>query len=403
MSQPTHSTTPSDLPNTHAFDEHTALLFAGAPATNMALYHRCRFLCGDPSVWMQIGPAERVFLVRDIEAGRARNLAHADRVEIPADFAPSGGLASDRETATAQAAAELLRQHGVTRVIGDRSLGLIYADHLRAAGIAVEYDADLGVVERRAKDGSEVEHLHRCQRLTEGVIARACETIARADVASDGTLMHDSDALTSDRVRSMISVWLLELGLTNPYGSIVAGLPHTSDCHHRGEGVLRTSEAIIIDVFPRDPSTLYHGDCTRTVVHGDIPDAVAKMHRAVTDAKRAAIESIKPGVTCDAVHAETVRVIEANGYPMGLPDPNDVERGEFCTMPHGTGHGIGLDVHEPPLVDIDGPTLMVGDCVTIEPGLYGLPWGGVRIEDMIVVTEAGYQNLNEAPEGLTWS
>ena len=403
MSNTTKPHTPAPLPSPFALDRHTALLFAGAPAVNMALYHRCRFLCGDPSVWMQIGPRERVFLVRDIEAGRAREFANADRVEIPSHVAPASGLASDRETATAQAAAELLRRCGVNRVISDRTLGLIYAEHLRLAGIGVEYNADLGVLERRTKDGGEIDHLHRCQRLTEQVIVRACETIAGATSTSDGTLTLDGAPLTSTRMRSHISVWLLELGMTNPHEAIVAGLPHTADCHHRGDGALRTGEAIIIDVFPRDPGSLYHGDCTRTVVHGEIPDPVRKMHSAVVEAKRAAVAAIKPGATCNNVHAATVRVIEQHGYRMGLPSTEDVERGEYCTMPHGTGHGIGLDVHEPPLVDRNGPELMVGDCITIEPGLYGLPWGGVRIEDMIVVTEDGWQNLNEAPEGLTWS
>ena len=93
----------------------TATLIAGIPAHNDTLYHRIRFAVGDPAACLEL-PEGRLLIVRDIEMDRARTQAHADRVACPADFTPEGGLDGDRETATAQAAAEALRQHGIQEV-----------------------------------------------------------------------------------------------------------------------------------------------------------------------------------------------------------------------------------------------------------------------------------------------
>jgi Xaa-Pro aminopeptidase len=164
---------------------------------------------------------------------------------------------------------------------------------------------------------------------------------------------------------------------------------------------LRTGEPVIIDIFPRNRETLFNGDCTRTVVHGDISQELAKMHAAVVAAKAAATGACRAGVTGEAVHDATLQAIKAHGYGVGLPDDDTPD--SYCGITHGTGHGIGLDVHEPPLLDKGGPGLLVGDAITIEPGLYSRSIGGVRVEDIVVVTEDGCENLNALPEGLDWS
>ena len=100
------------------------------------------------------------------------------------------------------------------------------------------------------------------------------------------------------------------------------------------------------------------------------------------------------------VHEAAIGVIREGGYAVGLPTENDPP--EYCGMVHGTGHGIGLEVHEPPLLDFGGPELMVGDALTIEPGLYSGPIGGIRVEDMVIVRADGCDNLNQLPTGLDW-
>ena len=167
-----------------------------------------------------------------------------------------------------------------------------------------------------------------------------------------------------------------------------------------GRGPCGRGEPVIVDIFPTDGASHYCGDCTRTVVHGEIPEKLVEMHAAVVEAKAAGIAATRAGATGAEVHAATGAVIVARGYAMVTPDEN--KEGSGAAMTHGTGHGIGLEVHEPPLLTPDGIELLAGDVVTIEPGLYEVGFGGVRVEDMVVVTESGCENLNRLPEGLDW-
>ncbi len=378
-----------------------ATVIAGIPATNLSLFHAIRFKVGDPTALITFaqdgGPSERLLIIRDIEMDRARRHARADSVHSPADFEPAGGLSGDRETATAQSVAQCLVSRNVTTVRADRSLPLIYAHFIEKAGIRVQCDTELGVVERRAKDSTELAALREAQHATEVVMQLACSTIARAKASADGTLLHGGAPLTSERLRAIIDVHLLEHGYDNPM-SIVACGPQGADCHDHGHGVLRTSEPVIVDIFPRNRTTLYHGDMTRTVVHGKPSAELVRMHAAVVDAKKSAIAAVRAGVTGQAVHEATLAGLARHGYSAGTPSQQGV-----AVMAHGTGHGIGLEVHEPPLLAMKAPPLVVGDVLTVEPGLYALGLGGVRVEDMVAVTATGCENFNSLQEGLDWS
>ena len=383
-------------------NQRRAVVVAGVPAVNMALYRRIRFSVMDPAVVIEIpetgGRWTRTLIVRDIELARARRQARADHVWCPADFTPPGGLSGDRETATAQSVAEFLRRAGIPQVVGDRSLPLLFAHVLEQAGIRVDCDPELGVLERRSKTPEEIACLRDCQRVTEEAVRMACELVARAEAGADGVLRIEGEVLTAEEVRTDVELFLREQGYDAP-ASIIAGGPAGADCHYRGEGPLRTGEPVIVDIFPRSLATLYNGDCTRTVVHGGIPPQVARMRDAVAAAKAAAVAAIRPGVTGDAVHAAAVRTLQGHGFDAASPENVAPDR---CVMVHGTGHGVGLDVHEPPLLDRGGPPLVIGDVLTVEPGLYCSAVGGVRLEDMVVVTDGGCENLGTLPEGLAW-
>lgn len=375
---------------------------AGIPATNRSLYREIRFLVGDPVALACVDSRDgghRTLILRDIEMDRAKRHARAQRVACPRDFEPAGGLSGDRETATAQALAECLRRAGVREATADRTLPLIYVEHIRHAGIAVRFDPDFGVFERRSKDEQEVEWLREAQAATESAMRRACEFVARAEADADGGLRANGEALTSDIVRTEIDLHLLRMGYENPK-SIVACGPIGADCHDYGSGPLRTGQPVIVDIFPRNRTTLYNGDCTRTVVHGEVPPEVARMHEAVVAAKRAAQLATRAGATGESVHRATLQELTSRGYAHGQPPQGAADT--WCGMTHGTGHGIGLDVHEPPLLDFKGPALVEGDALTIEPGLYCRAIGGVRVEDMVVVTRDGCINLNTLHEGLDW-
>lgn len=382
-----------------------AKLLAGIPAENSALFHRVRFNVGDPAAWIEFSNDEAdstattktLFLVRDIEAERARQAVRVDRVASPADFRPTAGLSGDRATATAQAVAECLRQNAVQSVTTDRTLPYIYAWHIQQAGIELRYCPEMGVLERRVKDSQELQWLQRAQSVTEDAILMACQTIARAHAGRDGVLQHDGGPLTSERMRQKISIYLLERGFSTHHDSIVASMPESADCHERGTGPLRTGQAVIIDIFPQDMATRYWGDCTRTVVHGEATPEMVKMHAAVVDAKRKATAALLPGAQAGDVHAVTKASLAKHGFEFARGEIRDQP-----IMPHGTGHGVGLEVHEPILLDDDGGQLLAGEVFTVEPGLYSRLHGGVRVEDMLVVQEGSPKNLNRLPEGLLW-
>ena len=265
--------------------------------------------------------------------------------------------------------------------------------------MAVECDTDLGVTDRRAKDDQEIAWLREAQQDTECAMRMACQLVANASADRDGALSVDGIPLTAESVRAAIDRFLLDRGYANPPAIVAPGM-QGADCHDLGSGPIVTGQPVIIDIFPRNQRTRYNGDCTRTVVHGAIPDEVQRMHEAVLAAKQAAEAATRAGVTGEDVHAATSDAMRRHGYAMGLPGPD--APASYCAMTHGTGHGIGLEVHEPPLLDKKGPPLIIGDALTIEPGLYCRAIGGVRVEDMVIVNANGCENLNSLPTGLSW-
>jgi len=375
-------------------------LLAGIPTKNPWLYRRAPFAVGDPAALIDLPNEGTHLILRDIEMERAREARVADHIHCPADFSPAEGLSGDRETATAQAAAELLRRRGIGEVWCDRSLPMLFAHALERAGVKVHCDLEMDVLQRRSKSEEEIEHLRNAQRLTEQAVRMACEMIAEAEAAVDGALRRDGETLTCERVRAAINIWLIEHGMETS-SSIVACGPAGADPHDRGSGPIRTEAPVIVDVFPMDPRSRYFGDCTRTVVHGEVPPEIANMHGAVVEAKHAAQEQARPGTTGQRVHEVVCESLRNKGYSIGLPSADDPP--SYTAMVHGTGHGVGLELHEPPLLDRAGPALVAGDCLTIEPGLYCRAIGGVRVEDMVIVRDGVCENLNSIPEGLTWT
>ena len=378
--------------------DYQATLLGGIPAENPTLFRQALLAAGDPAAWVSLRDGDSTLIIRDIEMDRARSRTTATHVACPADFTPSAGLDPDRATATAQAAAECLKRNQVQTVRTDRTLPYIYAYHVREAGIEIAYDADLGVLDRRVKSEQEIAWLAEAQAVTERAMEMACGTIANATADKQGTLLHEGEPLTSERLRGMIAKFLLDLGYTTSHGCIVASGAAAADCHEAGSGPLQTGKSVIVDIFPRCEATRYNGDCTRTVVHGEVDDITRRMHAAVVEAKHAGIAKLIPGGTAEAVHHAVIEVQQAHGFELSRGSLSDAP-----TIQHGTGHGIGLEVHEPILLDDGGGDLLAGEVFTVEPGLYGKSTGGMRVEDMVVVSQDGPRNLNQLQDGLDWT
>ena len=245
---------------------------------------------------------------------------------------------------------------------------------------------------RGRKTAEEVAHLEEAQQITESAMLFAIDQI-RASEVRNGDLYLEGEPLDVARLKKMVRVFCLEREMALGEFIIAPG-DQGCDPHDCGSGPLRADETIIIDIFPRHLNTLYWGDMTRTVVKGSASDELKKLHATVKEAQEAAVNAIAPGVTGDAVHAVVQEIFTREGYV------TELKNGEWVGFFHGTGHGLGLDIHEPPRLMRGGPVLEEGMVVTVEPGLYYPGLGGCRIEDVVVVTADGCRNFNRAPKDL---
>jgi Xaa-Pro aminopeptidase len=345
----------------------------------------------DPFVTLYT-PDGTYLLVSGLEYGRATEESRADEVARLSDYDfPEKVGEYGRAEARTRVCAAFLEDYGVESVAAPERFPLGTADGLREQGLSVEVLPEDVVARIRAtKSDAEVEHVHEAQRANEAAMAAAEDLLAEATV-EDGTLHHEGEVLTSERVKEEIEVTLLRHGCALDE-TIVACGADAAGPHNRGTGPLEAGETIVIDIFPRNKATKYHGDMTRTFVKGEPSEEVRRRYDDTHEAFEAALDALEPGVTGMEVHDAVCDVYEERGYDTLRSDPS-AETGFI----HSTGHGIGLDVHELPRVSPDGGELKPGHVVTIEPGLYDPEVGGVRIEDLVVVTEDGYENLTDYP------
>jgi Xaa-Pro aminopeptidase len=327
-------------------------------------------------------------LVSGLEYARAKSDSNADVVRRFADYDyQTLREKHGTEEARRRMVAAFLAEAGVDAVAAPKRFPLETADGLRARGVTVDPDAEDTITTIRArKTDAEIDHVRATQRANETALAAAEELLVAADV-ENGCLRHEGKALTADRVKEEIEITLLREGCALEE-TIVAGGAQGADPHERGHGPLPANEPIVIDVFPRDTETKYHADMTRTFVVGTASEAVRRRHERTVEAMAAATEAVEPGVTGEAVHDAACDVYEAAGYETLRSNP-ETDTGFI----HSTGHGVGLDVHEQPSVAPGGEELEPGHVITIEPGLYDPAVGGIRVEDLVVVTGDGCENL----------
>ena len=337
-------------------------------------------------------------LVGGLEYGRARTEATADIVERHAEYDYEYGGREERHDMYAT----FIRDKDVKSVSMPPRGPVGTADAMRERGIDVIVDGNDRIREARAvKTDEEIDAIRETQCANEAAMRAAESLLADAYVAGESdtathsvepeTLFHDGEPLTSERVAEEIEVTLLRHGCALDE-TIVAGGAQAADPHNRGSGPLSANEAIIIDIFPRSKATKYNADMTRTFCVGEPTTRLREWYNLTERALEAALDVIEPGVTGQEVHAAACEVYEDAGQPTFRTDP-ETETGFI----HSTGHGIGLDVHELPRLASGGGKLESGHVITVEPGLYDPTVGGVRIEDLVVVTENGYENLTSYP------
>jgi Xaa-Pro aminopeptidase len=224
---------------------------------------------------------------------------------------------------------------------------------------------------------------------------KAVESIlARAAIREGGALYFENEPLTSERLHAAIEEACLRAGALNVAGLIAAGGDQAVDCHASGTGTLYAGQLIVVDIFPRVTASGYFGDMTRTYLKGTATPEQRRLVQTVRAAQELALTLIKPGVAGKTVHEAVQAFLLNEGYVTAPNPANGYQEGFF----HGLGHGLGLDIHEDPSLSLRGDVLLApGMVVTVEPGLYYLGLGGVRIEDNVVVTSDGNELLSDHP------
>jgi Xaa-Pro aminopeptidase len=292
-----------------------------------------------------------------------------------------------------------VRAFGIERAVVPVGFPLGIADVLRSAGIELTPERDLFDDRRRVKNAAELAGIRRAQIAAEAGMSAARDLLRRATANGGGELEVDGSALTSERIKIAISQAFVEHGATADE-FIVSHGPQSAIGHHMGEGTILAGEPIVIDVWPRDNESACYADMTRSFVVGDIPAELADWHRLVKEALDRAQSELRPGVIGRTVFDGACEIFEAAGHPtQRTKTPGEpLEDGFF----HGLGHGVGLEVHEEPGLGLTSrKPFVAGDVVTVEPGLYRPGFGGVRLEDLVLITEDGAENLTNFPYGLT--
>jgi Xaa-Pro aminopeptidase len=291
-----------------------------------------------------------------------------------------------------------VRVLGVTDAIVPRTFPTLVVDHLRENGVTLEVDHAEFAGRRRVKTESELAGIRKSQKAAEAAMGAARELIFRGE-ASNGEVKVDGETLTSERIKAEIRRVFGEHGVTGD-DFIVSHGAQSAIGHELGYGAIAPNEPIVIDLWPRDPDSACFADMTRTFVAGEPPDELVEYHKLVKEALDASFAATKAGVPGFDVFKLVCELFEENGQKTALSKPPGevLEEGFF----HGLGHGVGLEVHEAPSLGRGGSyELVAGDVVTLEPGLYRPGFGGCRLEDLVLVTEDGAENLTDFPYELT--
>ena len=375
--------------------ERAVLLF-GETYHHPNVLYRTRFLAPDPVVVVDRGGDDTTLWVSVLEEGRARKEARVGEVRSTAELDIAGKMraAGSEQDAWSLLVQAVCQTHGLSRVDVDADFPAVIADHLRMRDVDVTPHTDLYRRERRIKTPEEIELLARTENAGIAGLQRALDVIAAADIR-DGLLHRDGRPLSGQDLIFAVESRMLELGCGTE-DSICCGGPESADPHRAASDVLRAGLPIVLDIFPFDKRTRYWGDLTRTVVRGTPPPEVERMWEAVLEAQQAGLDAVRPGVNGRDVHFACCDVFKQHGYG-SLPEPYRDIKSEARFI-HGTGHGVGLEIHEFPRVGDVDVTLEVGDVITVEPGLYDPRFGGIRIEDLVVVTEDGCRNLTTLPK-----
>jgi Xaa-Pro aminopeptidase len=368
------------------------ILIYAAGESDADMLYASGFETPDPFTFVRTKTGRRHVVMSDLEIDRARKQSTAHRVHSLTELMRQAHERYGANSGMAEVIATLLASLKIHSVAVPANFPLRMADQLRKKGVRVNAAAGSLFPQRVIKRHDEVQEIRRAMRATERGMRCAIDALRRSRIKG-GYLVLKGRRLTVEIVRTMINTTVLAEGYV-AMNTIVAPGQQGCDPHERGHGPLRANSPIIIDIFPRGEHSGYYADMTRTVVRGRASDFIKRLHRVVLEGQRRAMQRIRHGVNGREVHAAVDSWFVESGFETGR------QGGRMQGFFHSTGHGLGLDIHEPPRIGATDAVLKAGMVVTVEPGLYYHPHGGVRIEDTVLVTRSGVENLTRFPKYL---
>jgi Xaa-Pro aminopeptidase len=367
-----------------------ALLMHGSTEGCAALRHEIPVPIVDPFLWAQWDG--RTAAVLDVlDRDRVLNAVPGIELLTPEELGLDQLVDEGRQRheIEVELSARAVAKLGLRRASVPADFPLALADRLRADGVELRADQEVFQRRRRVKSAAELRGIRRAQRAADAGMGAAAVLLRDA---GDGTL-------TAEAVRAAIREVCAAHGAPVPGDIAVAPGAQGAAGHDPGSGPLPAGVPIVIDLWPRDEASGCWADMTRTFVIGEAAEETTEQHRLTLDALRRATAATRAGVPGVDLYCAACEVYEAAGHPtQRSKGPGKVLRDGFY---HGLGHGIGLELHEPPDLDLSArQPLVAGDVVTIEPGTYRYGFGGVRLEDLVLVGQDGCEVLTEFPYDL---
>jgi Xaa-Pro aminopeptidase len=374
------------------------VLIYGDTVRSPELRHEVPLAIADGFLYAEKGD-RRAVIMHSLEIPRVRESAPEVEI-IPIEQLGSDELYSQGKKGwevELELALRACRELGIERATVPATFPVGHADHLRANGIEVVVDRDLFDNRRRSKNETELSGIRKAQKACEAALDVSRDLLRRAEANGSG-LEVDGEPLTCERIKRGIEDVFADHDVEGG-DMIVSHGPQTAVGHNMGSGQISPNEPIVFDLFPKDKQTGCYADMTRTYVVGEPSDELREWYSLVKEALDTSTAGVKPGINGRTLYEEVCEIFHGAGYKTQLnKEPGEVLEDGFF---HGLGHGVGLEVHELPNMGRIGHELVPGDVVTIEPGLYRSGYGGLRLEDLVLVTKDGYEVITDYPYDLT--
>jgi Xaa-Pro aminopeptidase len=373
------------------------VLLVGDTVRMPELRHEVPLGIPDPFVYAEID-GRRVVVISSMEAMRVGALGTGLEVHPTEEFGADELRRSGKDvhTVARELTVRIVRGLEIEQATVPRAFPLGYGDALREAGVELVVDQKLFDDRRRRKSAHELDGIRRAQRAAEAGVATARELLARAE-RSNGGLTVDGEQLTCELLKERIQATFLAHGALAEE-MIVSHGPQTAVGHDMGSGPIGSDDVLVLDLFPVDLESACYADLTRTLVVGEMPGEIREWHELCRETLEQAVSQVRAGVNGGELHRAASELIAEHGFPTQLTKrEGEVLQDGFY---HALGHGVGLEVHESPALGMIGEELVAGDVITIEPGIYKQGFGGVRVEDLLLVTEDGCERLTDCPYEL---